>query len=184
MKSVNIVTVFFDSDLSDFMGNAQFGKKIKKIVAKKDIYGQKNIINNICIVTFFNAMSSDEDEELTNKYDILWTFGHLEDDNFVNEKIAISDIDVSVNKIDKIENVTCKSFTNQFLKINLENYEVKTPGKYYLKVYLRKKNGDQDAVWQAQSINHRYLINKNKAHNLFSELTVSEYIYRRRRDSE
>lgn len=31
---------------------------------------------------------------------------------------------------------------------------------------------------------HRYLINKNKAHNLFSELTVSEYIYRRRRDSE
>lgn len=152
MKSVNINTIFYEGDLACFTGEERYGKILKQIKAVKN-QNNEYTIGNLVVYTMFNAMSSSEDKNLSNKYELLWTFGYVKDDKFYNNKIGLQDIDTTKNKVSN-SIVSARSFTNQSFNFMLNNYIVSEPGLYYLKVYIRKMDADvSNAEWQVQSIN-------------------------------
>lgn len=150
MKSVNINNLFFEDDLSGLGTSMRFGDLKSSIKVSKDS-NNNYCINRLYVLCYFTAMSSkSEDPDLTNVYDVMWTFGCVNGDNvFDNKKIAETVIDTKVNKIEKPV-VSSRSFTNQTRTLELKNYPINELGKYYLKTYIRK-NGTTDD-WQIQSI--------------------------------
>ena len=150
MKSVNISSVFFNDDLSELGGHTQFGKVIDEVTTVKDFDGN-DIIENLTVVSFVCALSSDNDPHLTKKYELLWQFGTVIDDNFDAKSVSKNFFDTEINKVEEIPKITCKSFTNQIFKFTLRNYKIEQFGKYYLKVYIREA-GDK-GKWQIQSMN-------------------------------
>ena len=148
MKSVNITTVFVEDDLSNIAEGIVFDRQISRIKAEKNNNGENTVKLNI--VTLLNAMSSDEDPDLTNVYDIMWTFGCLKDDEFYNQNIGFTVFDTAKCKINN-EKVSLRQFTNERRKLVLNHFVIDTLGTYYLKVYIKK--ADTEQKWQIQYIN-------------------------------
>lgn len=157
MKNVNISTVFFNDELSELGGHTQFGKVLDEITTVKD-YNGDDVIDNLTIVSFVCALSSDEDKNLEKKYELLWQFGTVVEDKFQPKSISRNILDTNVNKVEQILKITCKSFTNQIFKFTLRNYKIDQAGPHYLKVYIRDE-GEQ-GEWQIQSMS-RIIVNKS-----------------------
>ena len=150
MKSVNISSVFYDDDLSELGGRLQFGKVVNEVTTVEDFDGN-NIVENLTIVSFASALSSDQDQQLVKKYELLWQFGTVINDVFTAKSIAKDIFDTEINKVEEIPEITCKSFTNQIFKFTLRNYKIEQPGNHYLKVYIREAGKNEK--WQIQSMN-------------------------------
>lgn len=150
MKSVNINNMFYEDDLSGFSKNLKFGEIKTQVKAIKNA-NDKYFISRLYILCNITAMSSkEEDENLTNVYDIMWTFGYVNSENtFDNKKIAESVVDTNMNKIDD-STVSSRSFCNHIRIVELKDYPVDKIGKYYLKTYIKKAN--ENSNWQIQSI--------------------------------
>lgn len=149
MKSVNINNTFFEENLSGINGNLRFGESKTKIKALLDS-NSNYYINKLYILLNFSAMSSSEDRNLTNVYDIIWTFGCLNSQSdFENKTIAKTIIDTTCNKTTNSV-ISARSFTNQIRLVELKDYKIDELGQYYLKTYI-KKHGTDD-TWQVQSI--------------------------------
>lgn len=153
MKNVNVNTIFTEKDPTDDCGRVSFGSLANEIQAR--VTDNNNIVvDKLTIVTFFNAFSEDEDGELDKKFGVQWM---LESSDVVNKRrilLAESDYDTAKNKRDKMENKTCRSFSNQIYIIKTKNIELTEEGRYFLKVYLK---GNEEDLWQIQSINTIYI---------------------------
>lgn len=153
MKNVNINTLFFEDDLSGISEKTRYSEMLSSITAKQNNINEY-YIERLYIYTKFNAMSSEkEDPDLSKKYDLMWTFGCMINENtFDNTILGTSLVDSSE---DKVSNpfVSSRSFTNQNRTLALKNYKVNVPGTYYLKVYIREHNDHTDSEWQIQSFN-------------------------------
>ncbi|MBQ4572143.1 MAG: hypothetical protein IJA80_02550 [Clostridia bacterium] len=147
MKSVNITTMFVEDDLSNIAEGIVSDRQVFKIKAEKN-NNEKSV--NLRIVTFLNAMSSNEDPFLENVYDIMWTLGCVKDGEFDNTNIGTTIFDTAKCKI-KNEKVSARQFTNERRKLILNHYVIDTLGTYYLKVYIKKAN--TELPWEIQSIN-------------------------------
>lgn len=148
MKSVNVTTMFVEDDLSNIAEGYVSDRQIFKIKAEKNSNGEHTIKLNI--VTFLNAMSSDEDNNLSNRYEIMWTFGCLENNSFENKVLGTTYFDTAKEK-KYHEAVSTRQFTNERRKLVVDHYVIENLGTYYLKVYI--KLADSEDSWQIQSIN-------------------------------
>lgn len=148
MKSINITSIFVEDDFNNVADGFVYDRRLTKIKTEKNSNGENTIKLNI--ITFFNAMSFDEDEKLEKKYDIMWTFGYMDSEGDFNNKVLGTAIfDTSIEKID-ISQVSKKVFTNQSKRIIYNHYVIDEIGTYYLKVYIRETGSDG---WQIQAIN-------------------------------
>ncbi len=148
MKSVNITTMFVEDDLCRVAEGIVSERQLLKLRAEKNSNNEYTV--NLNVVTFLNAMSSDEDPQLENVYDIMWTFGCLKEDKFDNTNIGLTIFDTAKCKMFN-EKVSIRQFTNERRKLVFNHYIIDTLGTYYLKVYIKKANTEQS--WQIQSIN-------------------------------
>lgn len=164
MKSVNMTTAFYEDDLSGINGVIKYGEMISQVTAKTDNEGN-HYIDRLYIFTAFSAISSkEEDPDLTNKYDVMWTLGDLNETVFDNKIITEQIIDAAKNKISN-PLVSARNFSNQSIVPVIKNFKVDRPGKYYLKIYIKKhidmtienndnnSNDAENIEWQIQSIN-------------------------------
>lgn len=159
MKNVNVTAFFCDSDLSELGGTVQLGKFIDeiKVTPVPGSDGERNIISNLTIVTFVNAISGTDDSDLIKEYDMLWTFEPMGEDKSERKQIASDILDVKKNKFDQKNVTVCRSFSNQILKFTLRDFEVTAIDKpYWLKIFMRETGQQQ---YQIQSINTIKVVN-------------------------
>ncbi len=152
MKDLNVSTIFCES-VSIENEKISFCNSFEEVPVDSTDYDTKYVAKRLNVVSFFSALSTDEDKDLTKKYDVLWTLGFVDDNGeFVNQEIGKAVFDVSRNKIEEVQGVSNRSFTNQIVIIDLDSHRFKKLGKYFLKVYL-KESGKEQQLWQLQTMN-------------------------------
>ncbi len=140
MKNVNISTVFC---LENTDGLYELVREI--VVEAQNVRGLR-------LITLFSAMSSSEDENLTKKYNLMWTFGKFNDGKFKNDVIAQETVDTEEDKHTNTS-LSTRSFKTQNFIIPLDKYSFDTSGEYFLKVYIRETDAEKNEKWQIQTIN-------------------------------